>query len=546
MHSDTEITDETESKVPPTRLFVRAGMLGAAILAVLLGAASGSLPADRIFHPEALYPAALQLDLADDPGAWRAWSTPPAPYLFPDLPLSFGAGVLAGFYGGGALWTVLLCGAFQLVLLAWALGDVAWWAVGRQAAETTAAATALAFAAWSWGFHGDGLLLQALAPAFHAGAVVLGLWSLVLILGVASPEVSPAGCRWRLAVLALVVCLATLSDRLFVGFFVLPALLALALEWGRAWRRRIPGRLRLAGAWITVALSALFGWHALSFLESLGPEVPSLHPVDAGGVWEQARALLLSPGEWTFVLDRFFEGLGWAYRLLFFAWVAGLAAASFASARRTRLAARALLASTAITVAATFWITVGDFAVRAGNPSLLFVNRYLLGVYLLPVLGLGVAPWLLPLPARARRVIRSAVPTVALLVAAAGIVQHRDVFVRSSEDDDPWHPAPEIACMERQLGDAHSGLAHFYDARRVQVWSGGRLHADQLGKDLEPMTWIDSRKREGSYRFVVLDRLDLAAVEARFGTPDRRFECAASRVWVWDEPFGEGVSSSPG
>lgn len=537
MHSEAEIERDADSESGErwTPLTAGAWMLGAAVLAVVLGVASGSLPAQRVFHPEALYPAALQLDLAADPGAWRSWSTPPAPYLFPDLPLYFCADVLAGFYGGGALWAVLLCGAFQLVLLAWALSDAGWWVGGGRAASTTAAATALAFAAWAWGLHGGGLLLQALAPAFHAGAVVVGIWGLVLLLGIVSKHGTRTGFRWRLATLALLVYLATLSDRLFVPFFVVPALLVLVLESARSRH----DRLRLVVSWIAVAGSAVAGWLSVPLLESFGPEVPSLHPVDAGVVVERFGSLLLSPGEWLFVVDRFFEGLGWGYRLLFFACLVGLAAACFAGVRRIRLAARFLLASTVLTVAATFWITVGDFAVRAGNESLLFVNRYLLGVYLLPILGVGLAPWLLPVPSRGRRIVLRGLPVLALLVALGAIVHHRDVFRDDPETDDgAWHPAPEVACMERELGDdVQTGLAHFYAARRIQVFSRGRLHADQLGDDLEPTTWIDSRERQGSYRFVLLDRLDPAAVEARFGAPDRRFDCAGSRVWEWDEAF---------
>ncbi|MCG8457033.1 MAG: hypothetical protein MI919_12190, partial [Holophagales bacterium] len=254
----------------------------------------------------------------------------------------------------------------------------------------------------------------------------------------------------------------------------------------------------------------------------------------------------LVPSLW----QAFFEGLGPLYRTAWVGWCLAMLWLSSGVGRRRGspdcvvFLARWSVLAVAATTAATFSVAVGVYAVKVSHAGILFVNRYLTGLYLWPVLSTAVLLPELIGPRRASAVARG----VLAITVAVGLLVVADT---PWPEHFPRRPG-DVECLDR-LAERHglrSGLGHFYTARRITVFSRRGLHVDQVGDDLRPMTWIDNRARRGTYDFVLTK--DLGADATRLlGEPDSRAECG-STVLIYERPrpypspgSGPGPSPSP-
>jgi hypothetical protein len=520
-------------------------LLAAALLLLLYAFDRGTVPRDRLFHQEAIYPAALYLDL----GHRSTWSTPYAPYFVPDVALFFLCMALTSTVAGA----VYAYAAIQLTLLVLGLrwlftgvlaGDLPAARLSGRLTVLAAAAVTLAFA---FGFHGREMLLHLFAAAFHAGAFVLATAGLAALVAVLSLPERTAGRReGALLALLFAICGAgVLSDRLLLALFVAPALATLLLA---AWRVRPAARLARAVA--AVAGGGVLGLVAVPWINAAGGiAVATPAPIDPSAVVDALLALPRHEPAWlSFAFDRFFEGLGTLYRSWWLAFVVGtlllliasrgqrwLPRLDPASRRNLGFFAAFTLLSFASTAAATFYFAVGQYAVKVGFHGVLFVNRYLLAPYTIPL----VAPALyLPVLLGRRRGLRLEAVALALLAVLVLFKAARTDFRGAF----PGYRPEDVACLDAEAarhGWRH-GLAFFSEARRVNVWTRQGLYVDQLDAFVEPITWIASRRRAGEaagYDFVITRSLKRRAdVVARLGRPDRVVDCHGMGVFVYDEP----------
>ena len=545
-------SDEPRLAREPARLltWLGCGLFAAAAAVAVLGVDSG--PSNPLIHPEALYPAALYQDL----GQWATWSTPFAPYFFPDLPLYF----LARSLTGDAVAALYVFAVLQLALLTAGLR----WLFRRvlMADETAPLAARLSVLAGAGlmltlglDVAGGRLLLPLFLPAFHTGTLVTAVFGLVCLVAWLDEPLQTAPARRWMATLFVLTFLGALSDRLFLVLFVVPVAAALAL---RAWTGSSRRRPLIAAA--VVAGGTLLAFAALSGIRASGTlEVPALTPASPA---EVARTLAALPesvdGVFTFVIDRFFETARAPHRLFWFLWAGLTAVLAFAARewparlpgfRRLRAASRTSRESLAFvagftaicaaaTILATVYVTVGHYGVKTGVYGILFVHRYLTSVFVLPIVCLA-----LYLPALAAR--RKALIVELVLLAALFSSCVVRAFGLETGSSFPAYRHPGVACLDAAAASrgVRVGLAFSFQAPLVNALSRRGLHADQVTRDFEPTTWIDNRVRagdSGGYRFVVTHSLRPGIVVERAGPPSSTVQCDGWEVYFYDQPLRIG------
>lgn len=219
------------------------------------------------FTSDTLYLPALYRDLFHDGGSLLGWFLNPAPNFFPDMGSYFLLNALCGRF-------VLASYAYPMVqfviiaLLLRAIGRRAGSLDDRQAALGTMAMAALPLA----GIAGDfPFAFQFLVNSFHMGAFVNTL--LCTWLALRTIERS----RKHGMMLAIVVLIATLSDKLFWVTFIAPCVLAMAFFAMRAADRR-----RMIPTATLILLAALASLPLLEAFRSAGPgmiEPPYMDPL---------------------------------------------------------------------------------------------------------------------------------------------------------------------------------------------------------------------------------------------------------------------------
>lgn len=519
------------------------GLLGLLLIFACLGVVryfDGGPVGDReLFHPEAIYPLALWMSVDSGVDIGR-WSTPYAPYYFPDGWLYWTAWKLTG----DAVWAVYLFGLLQFlafVALAVAalssLCAVERRATVRRGVVLTAICLCLGI---QLGWDGGARWVQLWVGAFHGGAVLLtlaGLWAVHRI----HREATPAGLNWQAFVLAGVVFWGMGSDRLMLPLFLLPALLI------RGFRPLRPGW------WLLLLSSGALGWMLPAAVAALGgPTTPA--PVISSTVgWTPVLNLLGREDAVYFVWHQFFGRFGAVYRLFFLLWLGVTWHQAFrAPTQALRRFHGFVLCSSALTLGAAAFVGLQVYGPRSGSSVVLFVHRYLLLVYLWPLL----TPWLLAAspPRILEKLQRRAAAsgwagrwaTAWAVVGLAAASLQVGLWLRSSHPGEfPAYRPPETVCLD-DLARRHGlrfGWMHFHRAQRLNVFSRSGLHVDQVTADAEPMYWIDSRPRAElepgfrGYDFVLLRGLrDPARVVEVMGPPSAVAPCPGSEVWIYSPP----------
>lgn len=448
-------------------------------------------------NADLLLPAALASDVFRHGVAALQFQLPRVPSLVPDIAAVL---LLDGASGG---WRPAMlayaCGAAMALVAAG--GAVASALAGRSPAAGAAAVLGLT-AALLGVFWPSGVVqpyLLALAPAVHSGSFILALAALLL----ARDAMRRAGMG-RLAWLGSIAAAGVLSDKLFVGAFLLPLLAALGVSVRLGQLARKPA---MRVAWVALAGIAV-GWIAdrLLFARLLRrePDVALLSP-DAP---DHIRLFLHQP-------------------MLPFLAAATLVIWSLPLMWRERTPAR------------VFWWTVAASVppLFLGLTAILYVDQASLR-YLQPALWLplfAAAGLLLSIPAAGR-----ALPTV----ATASVAMWVALQPRPRPAILTWHD-PLAACLRQghARGLLHDGLAGYRLARPLEAASDWSLQVDQIAPEGEAYLWGNNRHWYGHARdaparppdtdFIVAAQLDGAAVTALYGAPASILACPDSPVWLY-------------
>ncbi|NGZ86546.1 hypothetical protein [Duganella aceris] len=459
-----------------------------------------------LFHSDTDFLPALYRDLVEQGGKLSHWNLTPAPSFFPDWPLFF----LANYVGGDFFHALPLFFVLQGLLLF--LLSLALLRRGMATHQAMVAAGWACVLLFSWAMDGMVPYNYFYLSGFHCGVFLLLLLSLRL-LDQDHGHDRARRVHWPLALVAL---LATVSDRLYLLQFALPALATLWLldrRGGRPWKAACAAIVLGALAGILLYKVKWLVAHPLRLPWGVSPaalaqNLPALAQM-LGESWRESRAGTLGLAAYytalTLLLPGTLLGRGWriadpaAARLALFSW----------------LSAAACLAATLVS-------------------TNLFTVRYFIPAYVLPLLA-GPALLYLLLPERRRVWL-----TLALLAATVWPTQ---AMLRPALRDvalvQPAYYPPEVACMDQVI--AHYGLRHgvasYWDAKRVGMLSRHRPQIAPYDQQLRAFHWITSEKVfRANYDFALVrhaEGLDLDTLIRLNGTPAARVDCGIFEVAVF-------------
>ena len=513
----------------PSRVRLRGALLATASFVLIAVAflsffarVLGPGLAGHVYNSDVLHAFMVVQDLLSDPSSVLDWYHSPALYVFPDwllaaplvsiglpsysLPLLAGAMLLTlhAFAGG---WLVAEGGGARVPLSAWVVaaalllaGSAACLVPGQRIAP---------------------LLVAALGSLYvHSGAALSTIVGATLLVRLLAGQ--PNGkLLW---LLAAVVFAASFSDRLFVVWFVGPAVgLAALVGWSTRTRFRLGVALTLAVVSVgAVALETVVrGRVALAgYLKS---SANFADPVaSAAAVWAQFRE---EPREYVVVVM-----LGLAVAMIVRA--AGVVLALLRRREPTKAALIEGLLGAGCAAAVLAPLAIGAFS-ELGH------WRYFLVLFVNPLLWVA----LLLTRCESRR-IRNGIAVVAVLVvlgAAGGFASGaRDTLARLRA------PSAVEACI-RSAGRT-DGLGDYWNAKLLMFMTGRGIHVAPIDMEGDPFRWNTNerwfRERADGVRaarpdFIIVERLDAVALDGRFGPPARTAWCGSAELWFYDHPLDE-------
>jgi hypothetical protein len=483
-------------------------LLGLACICIAVHYRAGLVVQNAWFSSDGMYLPVLFADLFAHGGRLKDWYLTPAPYFFPDY-LIYATAYAAS---SGTLRQFLVFGLLQLVATTAA---IAW--LGRSCIrEHATAAAVLVATCFGWlAMRTVEPYIYVLASGFHFGAFLATLAFVAVWL---QREQQPA--RWQLAGMCALTFLTTLSDMLFVVQTIVPFLLASALV-RRADR---PFRARAALPHLAILLAAVLGSVAYKWVVSHRTRYPAKIGLDT--LWPNLHAL------WDTVAQ--LSGQVPLLGLVMGVYLAGalVALVRIVQTRGFLGLPRPLL----------LLLTFSLFAVLCNLGFFLLVTnvvvnqRYMIAAASWPIIVtvLLLGHW------RTTWFGTASLALTAALVTLLGI--------------DAWHAPPQndtaprawredIACIDQALAasDARHGIAGYWDAKRIQAFSGRRLFIAQYLSDLSEHRWITSGAYfRPTYDFAIISAewgpeflLPMDALLARNGKPVATTVCANHTVLVY-------------
>jgi hypothetical protein len=429
------------------------------------------------------------------------WSFSPQVFVFPEIPISLIAYLLAGgtvqayFLVVAIINSVLLfLGLVAVVHYLYPAERLTGHLVRAGIAMTPLLLLPLLGSAWLFEYQ--------LAPTYYFGMYLLIIVAPILFFGCA---------RWVKVVIGIGIALTAASNPLAL-VFMLPALVCVLVVRGAAGGLR--SVLRPA-AWAggAVALALLIRVVFFGRLQGASPFAyvsSSIFSARVQVIVAYIRSLLSAPITAIVVIAGAVLAVG------------GLAVAVVVAVRiiRRRLPNRAV-------PAAAIYYGLVPIAGLAGT-VVLIITDYL---YLWPVLILPFVLVLLPLP-------RSWLPWAATIAAAGLLVAGAvtggaDDLARSSAYFS--YRSPETRCLDAKLPLGMTvGYATFSDARRIELTSRRGIRLIQLKSSGVRAYWLTNRDyaRDNVGRFFYIDAngdepaISVSYLERRFGQPDSSFTCA--------------------
>lgn len=465
--------------------------LPAALLAVVTFAQPALLTLAT--NGDALLPADLVWEMLTQPDLWRSFQWPRIPSLFPDV-MVFGS--LQSLFGWR--WAQLGYGALSLAAmtgLAGAIGRTLAPIGGRAAAVAFLAATAVVLLG-EWGAASTAWHLHLLLAAYHSGPFILSVAALAL---------AWRGGRSGLCAMVAAAWLGTFSDRMFVFTFLIPLAAALtglawrcALDWNDAARRIL---LAAAGCALGVVADSFVFSKLLTRQADAGLSLPVMLTrgiafLETGAAWFALAcvACVLVP-LWRRSMP---PGIR-------FWWLAAASA-----------------------VVPTFFLAGALWEDEGGQ-------RYLCAVLWWPVVLW--APRLAQFGGQ--RTI-----TLGLAVVSGAIAAFGGTMVRTRSHPLLAWTSPVLACVAATGRGA--GLADYWLARPMTVASDWRVRVAQIRPDGAARLWGNDPSwftrtatdplHPPPFSFIVMKKLDEAAIRASYGPADRVLACPGSDVWLYDTP----------
>jgi hypothetical protein len=435
--------------------------------------------------------------------SWQGFQLPRTPSLFPDL---------------------LIYAPIQIVTSSWRFATFSFAAISMAAlllcsAALCASTTRLSFTksaalcgllillllAAELAYSGRGRHFMVFQPVAHGGSFIVSVVSALIL----ERMRRDASYRW-IAVLLVLSALATISDKLFVFYFTLPAAAAVVVIGARGTEA---ARL-LAGPFVGTILGLVadralhrqpdvaIEWSRMP--EHVGLFVADLSPSLVLGSILPALVMLAVP------LTSLPRMLG---KMLQFDRAAFL----------WTLASVSIAATTALAILLLYF-DIGGY-------------RYLYALIWWPTLFTMVGCALF--------VQRFQMPLTPFGLASA-LALGGAAFVGSRVPGLLWQwQHPTVACLaelQARTGIRH-GLAQYWHARPIEISSEWQFQVDQLDIEGNVMHWGNDlasyaqsqfdRRQRPAYRFIVMDDLDQAAVADRFGEPTSVLRCPTSLVWVY-------------
>ncbi|HTL41850.1 MAG TPA: hypothetical protein VL294_10295 [Pseudolysinimonas sp.] len=502
----------------PRRIFSLASgvLLVAALTAVVFLIRAGGDPSDA-----ATWPITWELRSSDNGVLFQVlqdvvvgrplhWSFSPQVFVFPELPISAVAFVLAGGSVYGYYLCVAVLNTSVLFLVLVALVRVLY--PGRPALLRALVATGplilLPLVGTTW------IVSFALAPTYYFGMYAALLLAPVLVLAR-----SRAGRIATGAALALTAASNPLA-LVFAAPGTAGALLLLVIRRGRRAALRpvvLAGSTLLAAAVLRLVVTPLQGTSPLTYVDPavFATRLSQLQPYYAFQARDPAAAVILATGA--------------ALAL------AALGGAVVAAVQYVRRGGRAAPRPDARLLAVVYLglVPLGGIAATFA----LMITHYL---YFWPVLILPYVLALLAVP-------RVAVPASA--VAAAGAVVIVAIGTGGAANLGEagrffGYRTAETRCLDAVV-PGQTGYATFSDARRLSLPSATGVHLIQLEATGEPSTWLTNRayatSEPGTF-FYVNDRgderpIDTGWVVGSFGAPDREATCSDGQsVLIYSDP----------
>ena len=486
-------------------------MRATAPLAAFATAALGLIVLSRpeiVISADTLLPAAFVWDVQHDIHAWTRFQYPRVPSVFPDLLVLGLTQVISGSWRlGFAVWAFVSAG-WLLVGGAWLAARIARHAAGGAALGfLVLTVLLLTVAILTMGGPGDagGYLiayLDVFPPVAHGGPFLLTLTAAA----VAGRQVEAPTLRGT-ALLAVLTWAAVLSDLLSVVSLVVPLTAGVAVQVLRRHLRPWNG-LRLV---LPVWAAGVLGW--LPMLIMRRQRLPSSDLADfprqarwfAGDLYHHPDMALVVVAFGLLLVAAARDPRRWGPMTGF--WLAFAATAGLGALVTTAALYR------------DYW------SYRYALP-LLWWTVILAAALLAPLIGR---------PVRKLSLALAAACALAVLVWQSGGLRAADLANWTS---------PFTACLDR--AGLRTGLAHYWEARPLVAASEWRLQVEQIDEFGVALMWgndpfwfthaAGDPSRHPDYRFIIMDRLNIAQVAAAYGRPDSILACGPSSIWVYDDP----------
>lgn len=483
-------------------------VLGAA--AVAAGMVSVPTVLDLLVaNADTLLPAAYAENLLHHSATLATFQLPRVPSILPDLALYGGLFAVVPNWRWAAFAYAILSYVGLVLAGGAVVGQMAGVGWRRGAAGLLAVSAAGLLLQVGTGA-AVGALFYVFVPVVHSGSFILSLAALLMVRrGLTRPS---AG--WAAAT-AVVTALGMLSDKLFFGSFLVPmgagAIAWAVLRGGSA----VPVLLRVLPAAFGCGIGDGLGTVLFTRWLLREPDMPIEPHVQLAllGAMAQDHYVWLAVGAAGTVV-----ALPWLW-----------------ARREPGLA---------------FWWAAGSVTVIGflGLLPLLYADVYATR-YVQPVWWWGV----MVLTAGLLRLApRWAIP-------AAGALAALGAAILVPGGHDLAHPgavlaagSPVAACLAplEAQGLIHAGIAHYWDARRIEAMSGWQLQVEPVINGGRIFVWGNNLSdylhdrsdpaKPPLFDFIIMDRLVAADVRGRFGTPDRVIPCPGTDVWVYAAPGGFG------
>ena len=439
------------------------------------------------------------------------WSFSPQVFVFPEIPISLVAYVLAG---ASVQVYYVVVGAINNALLFVGLFAVIRYLFATQSFGMRLARSGLAMfpllllpligTTWLFSYH--------LAPTYY-----FGMYLMILV----APTMLLTRRRWVRVAVGVGLALTGASNPLAFVFVVPAFAIVLAVRgfssgWRCVWRPAAwaGGVVLLALVIRLVLFSRLQGGSPLAYIDTtiFAGRVSTVQAY-FGGLWgDPTTAVILMLGA--------------------VAAVAGLVVVIVVAARAIR---RHTASAGALTTVYFGLVPLGGLAATAA----LLITDYL---YFWPVLIAPLVFALVPLP---RVAVRWGIPVTAAVLVAAFFATGGVTNVAAASGYFEYR-SPETRCLDSKLPPGLTvGYSTFSDARRLELTSSRHIRLIQLKSSAVRAYWLTNRDyaRDSVGRFFYINEhgdepaIDTTYLERKFGMPDRQFTCAPGEtVLIYDDP----------